>query len=322
MMYLFYIFMTLIATQSHGFFSYDRAASLMEQGRWDEAKNALQQLLVDQPDSPQILYDTGVASYHLKDYTHAFAYFNRVTELPQTTINLKEQAHFNAGNCAAALKDYKKALEQYQAVLAINKSNEMARHNIEQIKKMMQQEEQQKKNKDEQDKKENNDQQQNKEQSDKPQEKPEKDSNKNGNQEKQKQDEMNQGSGDHSEQKQDKQDKQDSSSENQKRDREQSEPENAQGTQEQEQKNHKQSTEKNNEKRQKQANHSQEKDQAEQKDQASYNQMHDSPAKEKLDPQLARILEMQEKKDAQTNKKMINAIVGEAMGGAQGENCW
>lgn len=130
--------MVLGTIDAHAFFSYDSAASLMEQGRWDEAKQQLQKLLVDKPDAPDILYDAGVASYQTKDYKQARAYFNRVTQLPQTKVELKEQAHFNAGNAAAALKEYENAIKQYEAVLNIDKNNEKAKHNIETIKALMQ----------------------------------------------------------------------------------------------------------------------------------------------------------------------------------------
>src|SRR5476649_1874048 len=122
MIQIFFVLMALCAIDTHAFFSYDSAASLMEQGKWDEAKQQLQKLLVDKPDAPDVLYDAGVASYKTKDYTQARAYFKRVTELPQTKVQLKEQAHFNAGNAAAALQEYEDAIKQYEAVLNINKN--------------------------------------------------------------------------------------------------------------------------------------------------------------------------------------------------------
>jgi tetratricopeptide (TPR) repeat protein len=138
MMQILFVLMALCVMNAHAFFDYDSAASLMEQGKWDEAKSKLQSLLVDKPDAPDVLYDAGVASYKTKDFKQARAYFKKVTELPQTQVQLKEQAHFNGGNSAAALKEYEDAIKQFEMVLNINKSNESAKRNIEKIKELMQ----------------------------------------------------------------------------------------------------------------------------------------------------------------------------------------
>lgn len=146
-----------LSSNAQGFFSYDRAASLMEQEKWQEAKQQLKTLLVDKPDSPDILYDAGVASYKTKDLKQAAAYFKRVTDLPQTKIELKEQAYFNAGNTSAALKEYDEAIKQFNEVLNINPANEKAKKNIEQVKLLKQQKQKQENEKNKKDDKKNDD---------------------------------------------------------------------------------------------------------------------------------------------------------------------
>ena len=56
MIRILFVFMAVCATNTHAFFVYDQAASFMEQGKWDEAKQQLQKLLVDKPDAPDVLY--------------------------------------------------------------------------------------------------------------------------------------------------------------------------------------------------------------------------------------------------------------------------
>ena len=77
---------------------YGQAMQQAQQGNWEQAHNQLNQLVTDNPDRSDILYDSGVAAYRLKKFDSAQAYFKRVAEFDDVTINLKERAHFNLGN--------------------------------------------------------------------------------------------------------------------------------------------------------------------------------------------------------------------------------
>ena len=320
MIQILFVLMALCAIDAHAFFTYDSAASLMEQGKWNEAKQQLQKLLVDKPDASDILYDAGVASYHTKDYKQARAYFKRVTELPQTQVQLKEQAHFNAGNTAAALKEYEDAIGQYETVLNINKSNEKAKRNIAQIKELMKRKQEQQNKKDSKDTKENKDQKE-KKSSDAQQQ----GDNKKGNEENGRQDEKEKKEMSQDSQKQKQQEKGDQEQQSADADQEDrgKDADDKQGQQadksKQEQEGHEKAPSQNDTKQPTQGTDTQEKDQGEVRDAVHGDQ---NNLQQKLDARLARVLEVQEKKDAALNKRMINAAVGQSMGGAQGENCW
>jgi len=309
--------MALCTIDMHALFTYDTAASLMEQGRWDEAKLSLQKLLVDKPDAPDILYDAGVASYQTKDYKQARAYFKRVAQLPQTKAQLKEQAHFNAGNTAAALKEYEDAIKQYETVLNINKSNEKAKRNIAQIKELMQRKQEQQNQKDSKDKKEEKS-------SDAAQEHVD-DDNKKGNEgngrqgEKEKKD-MNQDSQKQKQQEKGDQEQQSAGADQKDRGRDADDKQGQQADKsKQEQEGHEKVPGQSDAKQPTQGTGTQEKDQDKLTDAMHADQ---SNVQQQLDVRLVRVLEAQEKKDAALNKRMINAAVGQSMGGAQGENCW
>jgi hypothetical protein len=324
---IFFVFVALCAIDAHGFFSYDKAASLMEQGKYLEAKQQLQKLLIDKPDAPDILYDAGVASYHTKDYNQSRAYFNRVTTLPQTTIQLKEQAHFNAGNAAAAMKQYEDAIKHYELTLDINKNNEKAKHNLAATKELMKRKQEQKKEKDSKDKNENKNQE-NKDQKEEQssQEQQDKGSeDKKGKEENNRQDErekeQNKDSQNQKEQNEKEQEQQSAEAEQNERGKD------SQGKQEQQVDKNKQKQEDHAQAPNQQGDTKQHdqgtgaagKEQGKAQDAAGGDQEH---TQSKLDARLAQILEAQEKKDAALNKRMVNAVVGHSMGGTQGENCW
>lgn len=146
-------------------FAYDRATYGAQNGQWKDAHEALNSILVNAPDSADVLYDAGVAAYNLKNYSQAAVYFSRAAECAPDNA-LKIRAYFNAGNASVADKKLAAALNQYNNVLDLDKTHEYARHNYDRVKQMIedqkkeeeqQQKEQEQQQQDKQDK-ENDDQ--------------------------------------------------------------------------------------------------------------------------------------------------------------------
>src|SRR5438477_4547028 len=123
-------------------FHYDSAAHILQQGKWQEAYDKLVPLIIDNADQADLLYDAGVAAYNLQKYTQTITYFARAAENTQD-IHLKIRAYFNAANAAVELKELRKAIEYYDAVLAIDSNNEYAKHNKERVLEMLKEQEQQ-----------------------------------------------------------------------------------------------------------------------------------------------------------------------------------
>lgn len=132
---------------------YGRAMQQARQGNWEQAHNQLNQLVTDNPERPDVLYDSGVVAYKLKNFDSAQAYFKKVTESDNVTTDLKERAHFNLDNAYVATKQLQDALDEYEKVLDINPENEPAKDNIRVVKEMLEQEKQKEKQEEEKQKK-------------------------------------------------------------------------------------------------------------------------------------------------------------------------
>jgi Ca-activated chloride channel homolog len=151
-------------------FSYDTAAYAAQNGKWKDAHEKLNNILVDSPDRADVLYDAGVAAYNLKNYTEAAACFSRAAECTDDK-KLRTNSYFNAGNALVDAQDLTVALDCYEKVLALDSAHEYARHNRDRVKQMLEEEknkqEQQgddekkddQKNDDQKDEQEQNDQQ-------------------------------------------------------------------------------------------------------------------------------------------------------------------
>lgn len=134
----------IIATHAvSGYFEYDFAAQAAQQEKWSDAQQVLSKMVVDAHDRPDVLYDTGVVSYQMGDFTQANAYFCKTAACEGLTDSLKEQAYFNSGNTYVALNELKSAIEQYEKVLDINQNNKYAKDNLERVKQMLEQQQQQ-----------------------------------------------------------------------------------------------------------------------------------------------------------------------------------
>src|SRR5436190_18230944 len=100
-------------------FQYDTAVSMAYNGKWADAYEKLHAVLVDHPDSADVLYDAGVAAYNLRKFTQASAYFDRAAEHSQNR-ELKKHSLFNAGNASVACQRLQEAIKFYDAALVID----------------------------------------------------------------------------------------------------------------------------------------------------------------------------------------------------------
>jgi Ca-activated chloride channel homolog len=124
-------------------FSYDSAIHQAQKGNWQDAHNALNSIITDNPDRADVIYDAGVAAYNLGNRCQAATCFARAAEC-SADKNIVFCAHFNAGNLYVDEKKLERALEEYDKALAIEPDNEYARHNRDRVKQMLQQQEQEK----------------------------------------------------------------------------------------------------------------------------------------------------------------------------------
>jgi hypothetical protein len=317
-------------------FAHDKAASLMQQGKWAEAKEVLQKVVIDKPDSPEVLYDAGIASYRTKDFNQALAYFNQVTNLKRATEVQKEQAYFNAGNTAVELKKLKEAIEFFEAALRINPNNEQAKYNLEKVKEMLKQQQEQQKQKEEKEnkeQKENNKEEQENKSQEKQQDKNQKEQQKKDQQDKsetQNQPGGEQEKGGENSDKNEKGEKKPQENQEQaKKDKEQEkEQQQAQSKEEQEKNQGEKEDESQGESEQEQEESDEEQRKKEEEKEQGRGSLAQDDKKQKdekaqkVEAWLAHLLKEQEEKDAALNKQMIKATVNKTLVGKDGQNCW
>jgi len=158
----FKIFIVLcISSSSHAWFSYDKAAYAAQSEQWLQAMQSMKEVVNNNPNDPQVLYDAGVAAYRNKDFTQAQAYFHQASVACNAdTLPLQEHAYFNEGNALAHLQRYQEAITSYEKALTCNADNQQAQENSALLKKLLEQKQQEEKNKDQQKNNDNNQQDQ------------------------------------------------------------------------------------------------------------------------------------------------------------------
>lgn len=304
-------------------FDHDRAIVSAQKNDFKKSQELLTRLVVDHPENADLLYDLGVSAYKNNEFQTALSYFNKAANIHNAPASLIEQATFNTGNAHVHLKQLHEAIAAYDRVLEKNPEHEKARENKEMVKKMLEQQQ----NQDKQNKKEQQNQQSNKENN----EQNNSDS-KNKNQDKDKKND--------SKEKSDQNDQQ-SSSDNAQDKSGKENPHNRSANEGDEQKEQHQSPhdkENKNRSQQKQDAHN---GQQQNKTQSSFDHSDEkgndpgnsAPAGQpqntdhktkngQLPVGLARLLNEQEKKDAQLNKQMTKALVANQGGGKNDYNCW
>lgn len=349
-----YIFLVCMTGTVCAVFDYDRAVSAAQKEQWALAGEKFKSLVTAYPDQPDVLYDAGIVAFKNEDLDQAKALFESAAQHEKAPRELKEQAYFNKGNTHAKQEQLKEALLSYEQALMLNPENEQAKHNVAVVKKMLEQKEQQKQDKQDKNQDKNKDQkdQQQKDQDTLKQDKQDQQGD-GGDEQDQGQKDGQQGksgkSGNGSEtsekNKQKKNEQQQKGDENsldqegdQKDDERERPKEEERKPQRQQQRRKRNEPEKNSQKdkqqeQQKKDDHraSLEKDKQLAEQQAQQQNMQ-AEAKEQdlgkegaapiqLDPALERVLARREDRDAQLNKLVIKALVGETAG-QHGQNSW
>ncbi|HLW72630.1 MAG TPA: tetratricopeptide repeat protein [Candidatus Babeliales bacterium] len=149
-------------------FSYDLANYAAQQGKWKDAHAQLNNIIINNPDSADVLHDAGVAAYKLGDFDQAVTCFARAAECAHDD-NLRFDAYFKGGNASVDAQDLQGALELYDKALVIKPDDEYARHNRDRVKQMQdeQKKDEQKDKQEENDKKENKENKENQDKKDK-----------------------------------------------------------------------------------------------------------------------------------------------------------
>lgn len=343
-MNVFLLVLCCFYLQIHCLFEHDKAIALAQKGNLSQANTVLNKALVDDPNNGKLLYDAGVLSYKQNQFDLAYRYFSDAAKDSANPAILQEQIHFNLANTFAKQQNLQEAIEQYQKVLSLNPQNKKAKHNLEKVKEMLKQKQQQQnkeKNKQNQNNKDKNQQKNNN--NDSQQEKQNKDNNKDNskseNNQKNKSDTNGLDNKENQSQKDDqsnnsKQDESDSTS------HEQEQQKDSHHNKQEREKDESRSKDKNSkdqrEKRNQQQGNAQENEQKEGNDSAagldkdqdnrkeaeekggsnqakaqenSQNKVKESSGLEKLDKQLAQLVQEQAEADAQLNKQLIKAIV-------------
>ena len=319
-------------------FKQDRAAYYTQKQEWEKAEEILQPSLTKNPRTAKTLYGLGVSSYKRKEYDRAGAYFASALEY-ETDIQKKEELFFNYGNALAFQKKLHEAVEAYEKALEINPDNEHVKHNLEIVKKMLenqeqqqhndqqkQQENQDKNNEQQQDNQNNQNNQDNKDNSDQ-------NENSDGQQEQNRDQNEQQHDGDSEQDKQQKDERENGGSENKSNQDKQSQDKSGEDSRDEPQQkdsnnkrdnergDHDESPKDSDDQNDSSENDTQEQEkEQEAKPESMYGGVDDSF--KELDAHLARMLDAQEKKDADLSKQIIKMQVDKQLAGQDGQNRW
>lgn len=326
---LLFSFIFLTFNCAHALFDYERAIIQTQKNNWPAAQELLTNVIVENPERPDVLYDFGVTSYKNNNFDTALSYFNKAANHMHANSELQQQAHFNAGNTHVQLKQLHEAIDAYDRVLALKPDHKQALHNKEMVKKMLEQQKQEQQDKD-----------QNKDEQQKDQDNQDKQNEDNNKEQKRNKDDQNQEDQQSDEDKsmadRDKQQKNQQDSKNQdqqnKKDEEKKKDQKSSDAKDKEDKNSDQSNADKSEEQKdesgieqkKQSGSQQDKELQKPKQRDGVAQADQKPGQpeQKLSAGLARVLEDREKKDAQLNKKMTKALVANQGGSKNDYNCW
>jgi tetratricopeptide (TPR) repeat protein len=107
----------------------DAANKLYDEGRYEEALSAYQELLAERPDLPELAYNAGNTLNRLGRFDRALQETSRA--LPPVTRELGARTFYALGNHYFALNQLPEAFEAYRASLLLDSTDADAKHNIE-----------------------------------------------------------------------------------------------------------------------------------------------------------------------------------------------
>src|SRR5438067_1984631 len=115
------------------FFDKYNAAKAYHEKNYDEAENKYKDLLINDPNNIDYLYNIANVFYEKKNYQNAKKYYEKVVKL-NLDNKYNEQVYFNYGCCLFQLNALNESLSQFENVLKINPDNKKAKDNADKIK--------------------------------------------------------------------------------------------------------------------------------------------------------------------------------------------
>ena len=125
--------------------------------KYGSALNSYQQILRQDPQNQQALFNAGNAYYRLQHYTQAQDAFEQAAQAPGKQ---SQDALFNLGNAYYRSGNRQKAIESYKAAILQNPQDKEAIHNLQLVLRQEQQEKQNQNNQNNPDNRSNNQDQQ------------------------------------------------------------------------------------------------------------------------------------------------------------------
>jgi len=110
---------------------------LYQSQQYQEALNRYRNAAIDNPDSPEIHYNTGDALYKLGNYEEAFKEFDKV--LTSKDAQLHSQVYYNIGNDLYRMNKLPEAILAYTRALQINPDDRDAKFNLEFVRNKLKQ---------------------------------------------------------------------------------------------------------------------------------------------------------------------------------------
>jgi len=117
-----------------------------EQGHYDAAREAFEQLLRERPEDERLRFNAGTAAYRQGRYDEAAGYFEQSSR--SQDLRLQEWSYYNRGNSLYRLGEqetdparrralWEEALRQYLNALRLNTNNADARYNLDYVRKRL-----------------------------------------------------------------------------------------------------------------------------------------------------------------------------------------
>ena len=134
---LSFSFLASFPVQAHKSTDVNRGLECLKKGLLEDAESSLQKAKFQDPDDPRINYDLGIVLYKKRNYANAAAEFESCAK-STNDLDFKAAALYNLGNAGYRSSDYQRAVEAYQASLALN-DDPQTRYNLEQAMKKLKQ---------------------------------------------------------------------------------------------------------------------------------------------------------------------------------------
>ncbi|OQA35901.1 MAG: Tetratricopeptide repeat protein [Candidatus Dependentiae bacterium ADurb.Bin331] len=172
-----------------------QASSAFEQKEFAHAEKVTHDLITNNPQSSENLYNAGKAAYAQKNWQQAATYFDAALQKSEASKEIKKRAFFDRGNAQINLQQLDQARESYQKVVELDPEHTFAQEMIKKIDEELERQKKEKEQEQQNNQKKNDKQQENESSRDK-QNKKNNDQEKNNEENKQKQEKDKQNSQD------------------------------------------------------------------------------------------------------------------------------